>query len=61
MVKTWLQKKGITYEELNVDDRPELIGEIVEKTGLMMVPVTLVGDRVISGMNFGLLSELLMV
>ena len=61
VVKTWLQKKGVRYEELNVDDNPELMAEVIEKTGLMMVPVTVIGEKFVSGMNIARLSELLVV
>jgi len=61
MVKTWLQKKGVNYEELNVDEKPELMDEVIRKTGLMMVPVILVGENHVQGANFARLSELLMV
>jgi glutaredoxin len=59
MVKAWLQKKGIEYTEVNVDDDPSAAQEIIERTGLMMVPMTLIGDRAVSGMNFGLLASTL--
>lgn len=61
MVKTWLQKKGIKYDEINVDDDPAAEREILDRTGFMMVPMTLVGENVVQGMNFPRLSELLMV
>lgn len=61
MVKTWLQKKGVKYEELNVDEKPELMDDVIRKTGLMMVPVIVVGENHVQGMNFSRLSELLMV
>ena len=59
MVKTFLQKKGVKYEEVNVDENPERAAEAFEKSGFQMVPVTVIGDRVISGMNIPLLSEIL--
>lgn len=61
MVKTWLQKKGVKYEELNVDEKPELMDDVIRKTGLMMVPVIVIGENHVQGMNFSRLSELLMV
>lgn len=59
MVKTFLQKKGVKYEEKNLDDHPEFSAEAFEKSGFAMVPVTVIGDHVVSGMNIPLLSELL--
>lgn len=61
MVKTWLQKKGIKYDEINVDEDPAAAREIVDRTGVMMVPMITVGERVCQGMNFALLTEMLMV
>lgn len=61
MVKTFLQRKGVQYEEKNLDDNPELATEAFEKSGFTMVPIIVVGERVVSGMNLPLLSELLMV
>ena len=60
-VKAWLQNKGVKYEELNVDDNPEFMDDVIRRTGLMMVPVTFIGDNHVQGANFSRLSELLMV
>lgn len=57
MVKTFLQRKGVKYEEKNLDDNPELAAEAYEKSGLSMVPIIVVGEKVIAGMNLPLLSE----
>jgi glutaredoxin len=59
MVKAWLQKKGYEYTEINVDEDPSAAKEIMDRTGLMMVPMTLIGDRAVSGMNFGQLASIL--
>ena len=59
-LKQWLKMKQIEFVEKNVEDAATL-SEMLEKTGFMSVPQTLVGDRVISGPNFSLLSELLVV
>lgn len=60
-VKTWLQKKGVDYTEVNVDDNPSEEAEILQRTGLLMVPMIVIGENVVQGMNFARLSELLMV
>lgn len=52
-LKHWLKTKGIEFSEKNVDDSPELMDEVIQKSGLQMVPVTLVDDKVISGFNIG--------
>ena len=61
MVKTWLQKKGIKYEELSLDERPELADEVLLKSGALMVPFIQVGEESVVGANLPLLSKLLMV
>ena len=61
MLKSYLQRKGVQYQEKNVDDNPEEAAEIFAKTGLTMVPVTVIDDRIVSGFNLPLISELLMV
>jgi len=59
-LKQWLKMKQIEYVEKNVEDATNL-NEMLQKTGFMSVPQTVVGDRVITGPNFSLLSELLNV
>lgn len=59
-LKHWLKLKQIEFVEKNVEDAT-VLDEMVKKTGFMSVPQTVVGDRVISGPNFSLLSELLML
>ncbi len=60
VVKTWLQKNNIIYEEKNLDENPEYGAEAFEKSGFTMVPVTVVGDEVVSGMNLSRLREILL-
>lgn len=59
MVKQWMNKKGIAFTELSLDDNPDLAGEVVRKSGNMMVPMIQVGDNIVSGPNIPLLSKLL--
>lgn len=42
MVKKWLQAKGHTYEEVNLDTNPERQQEAFEASGQLAVPVTIV-------------------
>ena len=42
MVKRWLQSKQMTYEEINLDEHPERRQEVLEMSGAMTVPVTIV-------------------
>lgn len=60
-LKHWLKTKNVPFEEINVDSDPKLMDEVIQLSGLQMVPVTTVGDRVISGLNLPLLSNLLML
>lgn len=60
-VKMWLKSKGFTFSEKNVDEDPKLVDEIIKRTGVMQVPMTLIGDTAVSGQNFSLLSKTLML
>lgn len=42
MVKKWLQAKGHSYEEINLDQNPERQAEALELSGALTVPVTVV-------------------
>lgn len=42
MVKKWLGAKGLTYEEVNLDQQPERQKEAFELSGALSVPVTVV-------------------
>ena len=42
MVKKWLGSKGISYEEVNLDQHPERQQEALEISGALTVPVTVV-------------------
>jgi glutaredoxin 3 len=43
MVKKYLGAKGMTYEEVNLDENPERQAEALSISGAMTVPVTIVG------------------
>lgn len=60
-LKYWLQSKGVPFTEINVDDDPKLMDEVIAKSGYQMVPMIEVGEKCISGLNLPLLSNLLMV
>lgn len=55
MMKAYMTNKGIKYEEKDVDADPSLVEKVVALSGRMMVPVTVVGETVISGFNIGAL------
>jgi glutaredoxin 3 len=42
MVKKWLSAKGMSYEEVNLDQFPERQQEAMELSGALTVPVTVV-------------------
>lgn len=58
-LKRYLTTKGIKYEELSLDDKPELADKIMKQFGYMIVPITVIGDEVVAGLNFARLSSLL--
>jgi glutaredoxin len=62
-VKQYLNLKGKTYNEINVEEHPERREEMVKLSGANFVPVTVVrdGERmgVVSGYNLPKLSTLL--
>ncbi len=42
MVKRWLQAKGMSYNEINLDENPDKQSEALELSGALSVPVTVV-------------------
>ena len=42
MVKRWLESKGLTWEEVNVEENPDRANEPFELSGQLNVPVTVV-------------------
>jgi len=42
MVKKWLNAKGYSYEEVNLDSNPERQKEAFEASGQLAVPVTII-------------------
>lgn len=42
MVKKWLSAKGMSYEEVNLDENPDRQQEALEISGALTVPVTVV-------------------
>lgn len=51
MVKRFLSLKGKEYKEVNLDDDQELRQQLMNKTGVMTVPITQIGDEYIIGWN----------
>lgn len=44
-----LQSKGIEFEEIDVEDRPEARAEMIERSGRRTVPQIFIGSRHIGG------------
>ena len=48
-VKKWLDSKGLTYDVINLDEQPELRQSVIDMSGAMTVPITVVetedGDK----------------
>ena len=64
MVKKWLSAKGMSYEEVNLDEAPDRQQEAQALTGQLTVPVTVVTKQddsreVIVGYNLGKLAPAL--
>lgn len=61
MVKKYLTAKGHSYDEINLDDQPEMQQEALRLSGALTVPVTVVTrdseQQVITGYNLALLSS----
>jgi glutaredoxin len=61
MVKRWLQAKGHSYEEVNLDANPDRQKEAYELSGALTVPITVVtkddnSREVIVGFNLAKLA-----
>jgi glutaredoxin len=61
MVKQWLGKKGISYEEVNLEQHPDRQAEALSMSGALTVPITVVtksddSQEVIVGYNLARLA-----
>lgn len=45
MVKTWLKTKNLAYQEVNLDEKPELTQYVIDLSHAMTVPVIVVEDK----------------
>lgn len=50
-IKAYLKEKGIKYEEIDVAADSAKAQEMIDKSGQMGVPVTIIGDEVIVGFD----------
>lgn len=51
MAKRLFDKKGVTYSEINVDTKPELRLEMMQKTQRRTVPQIFIDDFHVGGFN----------
>lgn len=51
MAKRLLDKKGVNYTEINVDEKPGLRDELVAKTKHRTVPQIFIGDFFVGGFD----------
>lgn len=51
MAKRLFERKGATYTEIDIDSRPGLREEVMEKTRRRTVPQIYIGDRHIGGFD----------
>lgn len=49
--KEYLEKKGVPFEERNVEEKMEYAQEAVQKSGQMGIPVLDIGGKVIIGFD----------
>lgn len=49
MAKDILDKKGVAYEEIILDNKPEEIQELITRTGMKTVPQIFINDEFIGG------------
>lgn len=47
--KSLLDQKGVAYEEIKVDGKPDLRAKMAEKAGRTSVPQIWIGDRHVGG------------
>jgi glutaredoxin len=61
MVKRYLDSKQLPYTYINLDDEPQHVDEVVKKSGVFTVPVTIITkddtERVVVGYNLSSLSS----
>jgi glutaredoxin len=60
-VKYFLTKKGIPFTDLDIDNDELAMAEYSRLSPGPVVPLIVIGDRQIAGMNLSLLSKMLMV
>ena len=59
ILKQYLTMKGKEFTVVNLEENPEKHQELIEKTGVMTVPITQVDDQFIIGFNRAHLAEVI--
>ena len=57
--KAFLDKKGISYQDIDVSADKEAAHEMIHRSGQMGVPVIFVGEQMMLGFNQAKLEEML--
>lgn len=47
--KNLLDNKGVAFEEIMVDDDPQLFADLKKKSGMMTVPQIFIDDKLVGG------------
>lgn len=47
--KALFKSKNVSYEEIMVDDKPDVYAELKQRTGMMTVPQIFINDELIGG------------
>ena len=47
--KSLLESKGYSFEEVNLDENPELALQVMEKSRMRTVPIITVGEQTVGG------------
>lgn len=49
--KNLLKQKGVSFEEINLENKPDEMKALMEKTGLRTVPQIFINDELIGGFD----------
>jgi glutaredoxin 3 len=55
-LKMWLNRKNVSYTELNVDD-PKIADRLITLTGTLLLPTVVIGETIIKGLNIGKIAK----
>jgi glutaredoxin len=59
MVKDFLSQRGVSFQERDVSNNPAYAQEVVNNTGRMGVPVTIINQQAVIGFDRPRLEQLL--